>query len=1009
MAVSGNSSARLNIGLVGGGKGGSALLDLLLDWPEASITVVVDGRPDAPGLAKARALGIPTTAGHLDVFAYPVDLVLEATGQRAVLEELLRVKPPHVEVIGAGSLRFFWDLLQDRVKVTRQAEALGQKLTALSTLTGLFRSAADSREVFKAIVAAATTLLGAKIARVWVNDPAGQVLRAQATAGADPNVEHMVSQFSTIPYGHGVVWGVLNSRAPEYLRDIQQDSRLLNRPFIEDTGGHAFAGLPLLIGADVVGVLALLFGERRQFTREEKKLMRLLADQAAIAIHNARLFDETARGRRAAESLTDVGRLISQSLNVGEVAQLVADSVRALLSVQSSALYRLESESGDLVALASSGDVGPTFGRNLVFPSGTGVAGIAVRERQAVITPNLLSDPRVVLSPEVRARIEATSYRAVLAVPLIVRDRIIGALGIGDRAGRRFEQEEIRLAQVFADQAAIALENARLFEQVVRERQRLDSLYGVTRRLAAVHEPDQILNVIVLEAARLLGADAAALRLVEGDDIVLRAQTESAVPIQFRHRLRVGESLSGRAVATGQPVVVADLAEDTRYDPVHKRNALVLGFHGFLAVPLQTAETKIGALMVYTRTIRRFTPDDISLLTALADHASLAIDKDRLLSERARVNETLRQSEKLASLAHLLAGVAHELNNPLAVIVGYSQLLQRTVASPSTAQQLQRIVEATDRCVNIVRNFLALARQEPPARQWVDLTKIVREAADLFVYPFRTDGVKMTLDLDEDVPPIWADPHQLKQVLVNLLSNAHHAVAQTQGQRGVTVRSHVDRPRGRVCLAVSDTGPGIPPEIRSRVFDPFFTTKPVGQGTGLGLSLCHAIVDAHEGSIRVGETSGTGTTMLVEIPIGAAPGDRSEAAAVDPSSIPERKTILVVDDEPALVALLTDTLTRDGHRVETASNGALALERLSAAPYDVILCDVKMPVLDGQELHRRLQRSRPELVSRLVFITGDSLSPDTSAFLERTRLPVLMKPFHVDDVRRVVHRVGQAP
>jgi signal transduction histidine kinase/CheY-like chemotaxis protein len=456
-------------------------------------------------------------------------------------------------------------------------------------------------------------------------------------------------------------------------------------------------------------------------------------------------------------------------------------------------------------------------------------------------------------------------------------------------------------------------------------------------------------------------------------------------------------------------VVVADLAEDTRYDPVHKRNALALGFHGFLAVPLQTAETKIGALMVYTRTIRRFTPDDISLLTALADHASLAIDKDRLLSERARVNETLRQSEKLASLAHLLAGVAHELNNPLAVIVGYSQLLQRTVASPSTAQQLQRIVEATDRCVNIVRNFLALARQEPPARQWVDLTKIVREAADFFVYPFRTDGVKMTLDLDEDVPPIWADPHQLKQVLVNLLSNAHHAVAQTQGQRGVTVRSHVDRPRGRVCLAVSDTGPGIPPEIRSRVFDPFFTTKPVGQGTGLGLSLCHAIVDAHEGSIRVGETSGTGTTMLVEIPIGAAPGDRSEAAAVDPSSIPERKTILVVDDEPALVALLTDTLTRDGHRVETASNGALALERLSAAPYDVILCDVKMPVLDGQELHRRLQRSRPELVSRLVFITGDSLSPDTSAFLERTRLPVLMKPFHVDDVRRVVHRVGQAP
>ena len=397
----------------------------------------------------------------------------------------------------------------------------------------------------------------------------------------------------------------------------------------------------------------------------------------------------------------------------------------------------------------------------------------------------------------------------------------------------------------------------------------------------------------------------------------------------------------------------------------------------------------------------------------MLDHPLLAgvLINSRDVTERRRIEEELArqraarvQNEKLADMGTLLAGVAHELNNPLTVVTGYSSILRQTLGDGPSRERIDRIASAAERCVRIVRNFLALARQHPLERQLVRSNQIVREAVELLAYPLRVDNVEVRLDLADDLPTLWADPHQLHQVVVNLVTNAHHAMHGSTAARRLTIRTRFDAAAARVSLEVSDTGPGIPAEVLGRIFEPFFTTKPVGQGTGLGLSLCQGIVEGHGGTIRAGSTLGEGAVFTIELPVVAPPTGDGEESVTATRVLPPGSRILVVDDEPDVAGVLTDLLKAENGQVETASDGLAALAKLGQAEYDLILCDVRMPGLDGPDLYRALGRSHPELLSQFVFLTGDTLNPESREFVQQTGAPCLSKPFDFDEVYRVVGR-----
>jgi CheY-like chemotaxis protein len=352
----------------------------------------------------------------------------------------------------------------------------------------------------------------------------------------------------------------------------------------------------------------------------------------------------------------------------------------------------------------------------------------------------------------------------------------------------------------------------------------------------------------------------------------------------------------------------------------------------------------------------------------------------------------------------LLASVAHELNNPLGVVQMQLDLLAGETKDNSLQERVTELQRATERCIRIVQSFLTLARRSPPQRTPVQLNAVATEALQLLAHALHLDNVIVQQHLASDLPLIGADVAQLQQVVVNLLLNAQQALHQTSTSRQLMLTTYYNIAQKRVTLEVADTGPGIPFHLQARIFEPFFTTKPVGVGTGLGLSVCRGIVEGHGGTINVISHPGYGAMFRVELPAETAVAPETPESVAPPLAPPSAGTILIVDDEVGIARGLARLLRRDGHYVDTADNGRQALSILQTREYDLILCDLRMPDLDGPGLYRAIEAHQPHLLPRFIFLTGDTLSPDASSFLEQAGAPRLVKPFSAAEGRRVVRQ-----
>jgi signal transduction histidine kinase/CheY-like chemotaxis protein len=371
------------------------------------------------------------------------------------------------------------------------------------------------------------------------------------------------------------------------------------------------------------------------------------------------------------------------------------------------------------------------------------------------------------------------------------------------------------------------------------------------------------------------------------------------------------------------------------------------------------------------------------------------------------VQSKLMQTDKMAGLGQHVSGIAHELNNPLTGIMGFAQLLLARGLTEPQAADARLIYEEAERAARIVKNLLLFATDARPERDRVQLNEIVQKTLALRNYELRVENIALSMDLDASLPPIIANSAQLQQVFLNLIVNAEQAIRQGAGEGSIYVRTWQPS-RGRVALEIVDTGPGISADVMPRIFDPFFTTKPPGLGTGLGLSIAIGILKAHGGEISVDSTPGHGAAFRVELPSAersAAPvvslGPRIESVS-KLSAVLRTERVLVVEDEPTVARLISDVLSEDGYQVEIVLDGEEGLRRALHGRYDLLLCDLKMPHLDGRALHRELVAKGSPLQHRLVFVTGDTLAPRTMEFLGSCGVPYLAKPFLVEELKAVV-------
>ncbi len=436
-----------------------------------------------------------------------------------------------------------------------------------------------------------------------------------------------------------------------------------------------------------------------------------------------------------------------------------------------------------------------------------------------------------------------------------------------------------------------------------------------------------------------------------------------------------------------------------------------------LFLPISFQGELIGILgLGPKRSLAPYLPEEEGALRTLSNQLAVAIANARLIEDLkqslAKVNtmqEQLIQTSKLSAVGQLVAGVAHELNNPLTTIKGYSQMLAADEGLPSQVRQdLERIEGAADRCTRIVSNLLQVARKQEPQQVLCDINQIVQDTLVLNEYRFKVEDIQVVLDLDQHLPATLADRHQLQQVFLNIITNAQQAMHQTDGGRLlISTRSLGDLVR----ISISDTGPGMTPEVRARVFEPFFTTKAIGAGTGLGLSICYGIVKAHGGEITVESEPGRGATFIVDLPIRKMPAmleypPTTTAPPVEKQAEPAKRRILVVDDEPDILSYVGRILEAEGFQVDTARTGLEALEYLAPQrnrEYHLIITDLKMPGLDGFRLYSHLRAERRELEQRIVFMSGDTSDAHTISFLKQVGAHYLTKPFDVQTLIGAVY------
>jgi two-component system NtrC family sensor kinase len=471
-------------------------------------------------------------------------------------------------------------------------------------------------------------------------------------------------------------------------------------------------------------------------------------------------------------------------------------------------------------------------------------------------------------------------------------------------------------------------------------------------------------------------------------DVVGRPISELIVPPHLRAQHSAGFERylkSGHGNVIGRRVEVEAMRADQSIIPVE----------------LAITEVSLPGRRLFTAYLRDLTP---------ARNAAAEIERQR---------ETLYQNEKLAALGSLLAGVAHELNNPLSIVIGQALMLGEDLADGlagkdalALAKRARQIEVAAERCAKIVRSFLAIARQRKAERRRIVVSDLVTAAIDLLGYTLKTSSVTVEPRIDPGLPALLGDADQLHQVIVNLILNAQQALESSSGEKRVTVHAYPDPIRSSVVIQVSDTGPGVPDAIRSRIFDPFFTTKPVGIGTGIGLAVSRGMIEGHGGSLTLLPSGDGGATFEIALPVekgeiaGALPAIAGKHATQQ--AVPARRRALIVDDEPEIAGMLAEILRHDGFDSALAPTGKAARQLLEQEPeptFDIVLCDLRTPDEDGMSFYRWLAVYQPALASRVILVTGDTLGPASSRFLAEIDRPVIEKPFTPKDIRQHVAAV----
>ncbi len=722
-----------------------------------------------------------------------------------------------------------------------------------------------------------------------------------------------------------------------------------------------FVLYPVRAGNRVLGTLGLASRKPKSLKSLHEDFVSTLTEILGSACENNLLRDQSAKLSEDMITLQEVNKIISQTFNLEDITRRIVIQGKRLVKTGQCHLFLLDDRRQRLVGSASTETEGGDISKVELDLQVSSTAVRTLIEKRVIGIPGSPPD-----NLQGAVILESVGWKAAIFAPLLYKDESIGVLVFSDQIREHaFTREEISRAETLAHQASIALENARLFHVVSRSQKEWETTFDAMQDCVSVHDT----------TGKVIRANVALAR-----------------------RLR-----------TTPPKVVAKYCSEFYNPPGASlgpcRHLRALETEGLVVeeveLPGMGGTFQISVTPWYDKNNR----------LAGSIHVAKDISNEKLLRQQ------LIQSEKLSAIGQLISGIAHELNNPLTGVMGYSQLLQlRKDLDDRAKDNLLKINNLALRCQKIVQNLLSFARKQKPERTLCDVNEILEKTVDLRSYELQVNNIEIVQDLDPTLPGTIADGHQLQQVFLNLVTNAEQAMLEAHDRGRLTIRTRADSQTGRIRIEVSDDGPGIPEAHLTRIFDPFFTTKDVGKGTGLGLSLSYGIIKEHGGNIYARSRVGEGSTFVIELPIiSRLQEDVSRTPTLLPQAIHfenlvRNKRVLVVDDERYILDFFVEVFRLFPMEVETASDGKVAMEKMLLNDYDLIVTDFKMPLMSGKELFHWVREKRPHLSSRIIFVTGDTANAETRSFFEHSGNRYLAKPFKIEEVKEVIQetlkRVG---